>query len=401
MPEYTYRARAADGREVAGTLTAQTEERAAALLRNNNLLPLQIAERKTLAATLNINVLGGVNRKDLILFTRQLGSMIQAGVPILQALRALMRQVSKDSFRKLLTQLTFDVESGLSLSAAMAKYPNVFSAYILGLVRTGEASGQLADSLNLLSDYIEQDYTFVRKVRVALIYPAFILTTVIILVVIMFSFVVPQLVTLFEDAGVTLPLTTRILIAVTTFVARYWYVLIAIAGALALLFRSYYRTPEGRYALSSLVLRLPVIRGLFQKIFLTRLTSILHTLLKTDVPVIEALNLARDAVGNRVYQRILDRTTQAIRDGASMSSVWEQESYMPPMLTTMVAVGERSGEVERAFSEANRFFKRDVEDVLGSLSVLLEPILIIILGIGVGFVVAAVLLPIYNLVVVL
>jgi type II secretory pathway component PulF len=146
---------------------------------------------------------------------------------------------------------------------------------------------------------------------------------------------------------------------------------------------------------------LPGLRSLFQKIFLTRLTSIMQTLLAADVPIIEALNLTRDAVGNKVYERILGDTSQAIKDGANMSQVWEQEAYMPVMLTTMVAVGERSGEVERSFKQANSFFKRDVDEILATLSVLIEPVLIIILGIGVGFIVAAVILPIYNLVVVI
>ncbi|MDP3997551.1 MAG: type II secretion system F family protein [bacterium] len=402
MSSYSYRARNAAGQEVKGSLQAPTEERARALLQSHSLIPLEINSGAGVRSLLNRNVLGGrVNTKDLVLISRQLSSMINAGVPVLEAIRALVKQSDKASLRQLLTDIAYDIEDGASLSQAMSKYPATFSVFYLGVVRTGEASGRLSNSLGVMADYLEQTYNFTRKIRSALMYPLFVITAVIIVVVIMFLFVMPQLTALFTEASVRLPLPTRILIAATSFFQGYWYIVVLIAIALAIITRSYLKTPEGQYTLSSLVLRIPGLKVIFQKVYLSRLTSVLHTLFLSDVPVLESLQIARESIDNKIYQRILDDTRTAVKDGASLSSVWENEPYIPPMLTATVAVGERSGEVHKAFAEAHRFFQRDVDEILSSVTVFLEPVLVVLLAIGVGIVVSAVILPIYNLVLVL
>jgi type IV pilus assembly protein PilC len=400
MAKFIYRARTADGKLVKGTLRAASEERALVLLRSHNLNPIEVVVGQE-ASLLNRTIGRGVSPKDLILFFRQASSMISAGVPILQALQALVKQVNKSSFKRVIEDMVYDIEAGESLSISMSKHDTVFSPFTIGVVRTGEASGRLSASLAAIGDHLEQDYNFTRRVRAAMIYPVFLLTVVIILALLMFTFVLPQLVALFADAGVTLPWPTRVLISVTTFFSRYWLLLAALGVVLGLLLRSYLKTPEGRYNLSTAVLRLPIIRRLFQKIYLARVTSVLHTLFTSDVPALESFELAKEAVGNRVFQRIMDDTIKAIKDGASISFVWQHEPNIPPMLTTMVAVGEKSGEVGLAFNQASTFFRRDVDSILDSIAVLLEPIMILILGVGVGIVVGAILLPIYNLVLVL
>lgn len=401
MAHFMYRARTAEGQLTRGRLRAPSEDRAASLLRSHGLTPvdIQIVAKTSL---LNRQIFGGgVGTKDLILLSRQMASMIRAGVTILNALKALQRQVSKPIFRSLLDEIIYDIEGGESLSAALQKHPETFSPFFLGVVRTGEASGRLSTTLSSLADHLERDYVFVRKVRSALVYPLFVLVVVVLLAAVMFVYVLPQLTALFSDAGVTLPLPTRILLALTLFFQKYWLVVIVAIVALVVLGRSYLRTAEGRYSLSSFILHLPVFKSLFQKLYLARLTSVMHTLFESEVPILQSLQLARDAVGNKVYQRIVDETITAVRDGATISSVWEQEVFIPPLLSTMVGVGEKSGEIAKAFAEASRFFERDVNAILDTLTVLLEPILIIIIGAGVGIVVSAVLLPIYNLVLVI
>lgn len=400
MAKFIYRARTIDGKLVKGTLRAASQERAIILLRSHNLNPIEV-EIGQEVSILNRTVFNAVSPKDLILFFRQLGSMISAGVPILQALQALVKQVTKSSFKRIVEDMVYDIEAGESLSIAMSKHSQVFSSFAIGVVRTGEASGRLSTSLAAIGDQLEQDYNFNRRVRAAMIYPVFLLAVVFILAILMFTFVLPQLVALFADAGVQLPWPTRILIGLTNFLSRYWLVVFALVGVLGFLLRSYVRTPEGRYTVSTMVLGIPVLRKLFQKIYLARLTSILHTLFTSDVPALESFELAKEAVGNRVFQRIMDDTIKAIKDGSSISIIWQQEPNIPPMLTTMVAVGEKSGEVGLAFNQASTFFRRDVDSILDSIAVLLEPVMILILGVGVGIVVGAILLPIYNLVLVL
>ncbi len=401
MATFAYRARQTNGALTRGTLRAANEERASSLLRAHGLAPVsleRIEEQSILHRSLSF---GSVGTKELIVFFREAASMILAGVPVLETLKALQLQSKKERFTKIIREIIYDIEAGESLSIALSKHANTFNQFILGIIRTGEASGKLGESLNAIAMQLEEEYGFQRKVRAALIYPAFVLVLVVVLVLIMFTFVLPQLVGLFQDAGVQLPLPTRILIAITNFLTTYWAILIMCVITIGLLFRSWIKTAEGRYTFSSMALSIPVLREIIQKVYLARMTSALATLFASDVPVIEALSLAREAIGNRVYQRILDDTVQAIKDGASISYVWAQEPHIPAMLTTMVNVGEKSGEVAKAFQQANKFFARDVADILETITILLEPILIIILGIGVGIIVGSVLLPIYNLVLVI
>lgn len=398
-PQYKYEANVAGGRTITGQLHAPSKERAEEVLRSHGYTPLSVNPAKSL---LNLTVYGGrVGTRELIMFSRQLSSMIGAGVPVLQAIQSLARQSNKANFRSLLEEIAYDVESGQPFSQSLTKHPDIFSPFFLGVVRTGEASGRLSEVLASISDHLEQDYSFIRKVRAALMYPVFVLIVAIFLSIIMLMFIMPQLADLFADANIPLPLPTRILLFFTTFTQRFWYLLVIAVVIGAFILRSYLKTPEGRFTISSFILRIPGINTLFQKIYLARLTSLLHTLFLSSVPVIQALSLARSAVSNQVYQRILNRTIKSVRDGSTISSVWRNELYIPPMLTAMISVGERSGNVAEAFSEAHKFFKADVEDALGSITVLLEPILVIGLGVGVGIIVAAVILPIYNLVLVL
>lgn len=402
MAQFTYRARTATGELTRGKLRAASADRAAALLRSHGLMPVEITPAPEEPSLLSRNIWGGpVSRKDLLLFSRQLSSMIQAGVPVLEGLKAMQQQVEKQSFRQVLRDLAYGVESGEALSAALSKHPTAFSPFYVGVVRTGEAGGRVSHALEVLATQIEQDYVFLQKIRAAVTYPIFVVILVMILSLIMLVFVLPQLTSLFAEAKVALPWPTRLVISVTNFFRGYWLLILAAAAAFGLILRSYLKTPEGQYTFSAYLLRVPGLRQLMQKIYLARLTSILQTLFESDVPVIQALTLARDAIGNRVYQRILADTAAAVRDGASLSTVWQHEPYIPPILATMVAVGEKGGTVARSFAEASAFFRRDVEAILSSVTVLIEPILIVVLGLGVGVIVAAVLLPIYNLVLVL
>lgn len=401
MATFNYQAKTTAGKEVKGSLQAVSEERARALLRANNLIPVTVSSAEN-KGILGMNIGGGkVTTKEKIIFSRQLASMIHAGVPVFESITALVRQAESPTLRKLLQEIAYDIEGGRSLSQALGRHQDTFSQFYLGVIRTGEASGHLSDSLIILADYLEQNYAFMRKVRSALMYPAFVIVVVIVVIGLMLAYVVPPLVELFQEAQVPLPLPTRMLIGVTNFFNSFWYLIITLALVLGVILRYYFRTPEGRYTLSSLVLHVPLLNTLFVKIYLTQMTSIMDTLFRSDVPVLESLRITQSSMSNKVYQQIIEGTAAAVKDGASLSEVWENEPYIPPMLTTMIAVGERSGEVHKAFSEAQRFFKRDVDEILEQLTVFLEPLLVIILAIGVGIIAAAIILPIYNLVLVI
>ncbi|MEX1111875.1 MAG: type II secretion system F family protein, partial [Candidatus Andersenbacteria bacterium] len=225
MAQYTYEARDENGKMTKGTLRAANEERAISLLKSHGMEPVSVEAADDAPFWEREMKTFSVSTKDLILFTRQMSSMIRAGVPIIETLRAIEEQVQKPAFKKILEEMAYDIEAGESLSNAMTKHPKAFTPFILGIVRTGEVSGRLSESLESVSEYLEQDYTFMRKVRAAMAYPIFVLVVVVVLTIIMFTFVLPQLIALFDDSGVQLPWPTRVLIAVVTFMQSYWIIM--------------------------------------------------------------------------------------------------------------------------------------------------------------------------------
>jgi type IV pilus assembly protein PilC len=290
------------------------------------------------------------------------------------------------------------VEGGDALSNTLEKFPRIFSEFFISMVRSGEASGRVADTLRQLADHEEQDYELLRKVRGALIYPAFVISSMIIIGIVMMLFVIPQLVELFQASDVPLPWTTRILIAVSTFLGTYWWFVLLFLALVAYLTRSYLKTPEGRLAGSALILRLPVFGALLRKLYLSRFASALETLVDSEVPVIRALLISRDILGNRVYQAIIDQAAQEVKNGSSISAALEKYPEIPLMVSQMIGVGERSGQLGKSLGAIHRFYRREVDDALQNMTQLIEPVVIVLLGIGVALLIASVLMPIYQLV---
>lgn len=398
MPEYFYRARTRLGDVTKGTIKAASSERANKMLSEHGLVPLELQDVRERGVWRRELKFRGVKIRDRAIFARQLATMIETGIPILQALRILVQQTESARLSDILREVSYNVEAGGALSSALEKTPSVFSEFFVSMVRSGEASGRVAGALNTLADHEESDAELLRKVRAALTYPAFVVLVMIILVIIMAAFVLPQIVALFLEAGVPLPLPTRALIAVTTFFQGYWWFVIALVALATYLLGTYLRTPEGRYNGSAFVLRLPVLGGLARKLYLARFAGALQTLLDAEVPVVRALLIARDVLSNRVYQSIIDGTVEEVKGGSTISSALERYPEIPLMVSEMVSVGERSGRLGAAFGSVHRFFRRDVDSALSNLTTLLEPLVIVLIGIGVAVLLVAILMPLYGLV---
>lgn len=398
MPEYSYRARTRLGRVTKGTVKAANPERASAMLAEHGLVPLELQDVRELRFWKRELKIGGVRIRDRAIFARELSTMIEAGIPILQALRILAQQTESARLADILRNVSYEVEGGSPLSNALEKYPRAFSDFFISMVRSGEASGQVSRSLSALADHEERDAELIRKVRTALLYPIFVLAVMIVLVLVMANFVMPQLTDLFREANVSLPLITRLLLGVTLFLQGYWWFVLLFLGIAGYIAFAYLRTPEGQYNLSSFVLRVPGLSTLLQKLYLARFSGALQTLLDAEVPVVRALLIARDVLSNRVYQEIIERTAEDVKNGSTISQAFERYPDVPMMVSAIVSVGERSGQLGRAFGNIHRFYRRDVDDALGNLTALIEPVVIILVGVGVAFLLAAVLLPLYGLV---
>lgn len=398
MPEYSYRARTRLGRATRGTIKAASPERASEMLAEHGLVPLEIQDVRELRFWKRELKFGGVRTRNRAVFARELATMIEAGIPILQALRILAQQTDSARLADILRNVSDEVEGGSLLSNALEKYPKDFSEFFISMVRSGEASGQVSKALLSLAEHEERDAELIRKVRTALIYPAFVLAMMAVLVLIMANFVLPQLTELFAEADVALPLITRVFLGGTLFVQRFWWFVLLFLGMAGYIATSYLRTQEGRYNASAFVLRLPLFSTLLQKLYLARFSGALETLLEAEVPVVRALLIARDVLANRVYQDIIERTTEEVKNGSTISQSLERYPDIPMMVSAMVGVGERSGRLGQAFGNIHRLYRRDVDDALNNLTVLIEPIVIVVIGIGVAFLLAAVLLPIYGLI---
>lgn len=398
MPDYFYRARTRLGDVTKGTIKAVSSERANEMLMEHGLVPLELKDTKELGFLRREIRFRGVKIRDRAVFARQLATMIEAGIPILQAIRVLTQQTENARLADILREVSYEVEGGNSLSNGLEKYPHVFSEFFISMVRSGEASGRVSAALNTLADHEERDAELVRKVRTALIYPIFIIVVMVVLMIIMAAFVLPQLITLFTEANVQLPWTTRVLIAVTTFTQKYWWFILLFAAFTAYLLFAYLKTPEGRYNGSAILLRLPALGRLLRKLYLARFAGALETLIEAEVPVVRALLIARDVLTNRVYQTIVDRTVEDVKGGSPISTALERYPEIPVMVSEMISVGERSGQLAQSFGAIHRFFRRDVDDALANLTALIEPVVIVLIGIGVAILLSAVLMPIYQLV---
>ncbi len=401
MAEFVYQAKNQQGQLIEGHIEASSEEQAVITLQQQNLVILSLdqAEKKLLEKDLTA-VLVRPNRKDVVIFTRQLATLIDADVPLVDGLHILSQQVEKASFKKVVLSIATDIEGGATLSIALSNYPKVFTGFYISLVRAGEVAGKLQSTLLYLADYLERSAALNSKLRGALAYPGFVLFALLIVTIIMMTTVLPQLLSIIRDAGVVdLPITTRILIATTDFVnANIIFILIGLIGAIVGGVY-YFKTPEGKEKIDSFLIHMPQFGKITRNLYLARMSETLSTLIKSGVPILQGLEITSEVVGNAVYRNILLEARTSVQNGGFMSEVFSNyPDVMPAMVTSMLAIGEKTGRTDSMLENIYRFYNAEAENNIANLSQLIEPVLILTLGLGVGILVSAVLLPIYSLV---
>ena len=395
--KFNYKARNKEGNIQSGEVVAVDESKAEKLLSENGLVIVSIEKgQEDLFAKLN--PFGkSVNNKDLVLFSRQLSTLISARVPIIQSLRILQEQITNKYLLFIVGELISSLENGDSLSGAMTKYSNVFGNVYVSLVKSGEAAGNLDKSLIYLSDQLEKDYELRSKVKGAMTYPLFVLGALGIIGGLMFKFVLPNLTSVLLQQGGSLPETTIILIAATNFFNKFWWLLIMILAGLILGGRYYINTPTGRYQWDFLKIHFPIIGDIFKKIYLARFARNLSTLVLGGIPIIKALEIVAQVVNNVIYRDIILDTIVQITAGKSISDGLSGHPEFPGIVTQMVKVGEQTAKLDEIMSKLASFYEKEVDTKVSTLTTLLEPLIMIILGIGVGILVAGILMPIYNM----
>lgn len=394
---FFYRARDKEGVIKSGLVVAKDESRAEQLLAENGLIIIGL-ERREEPILERINIFAkSVKSKDLVLFSRQLATLVSARVPIIQALRILEDQVTNKYLLSITRDLIAAVENGESLSLAMSKHDKVFGNVYVSLVKSGEVSGSLDKSLTYLADQLEKDYELKRKVKGAMTYPIFVVGALVIVGILMFKFILPKLTAVLEEQGGELPAISQALIAFSKFFDVFWWVVILGIAGLILAIRFYISTVKGRYQWDTLKIHLPIIGDIFRKIYLARFSRNLSTLVKGGIPIIKALEIVSDIVNNVIYRDILLEGVEKISSGKSISESIAGHKEFPNIVIQMVKVGEETAQLSEISSKLASFYEKEVDAKVTTLTTLMEPIIMIILGVGVGVLVAGILLPIYNL----
>jgi len=404
--KFQYTARTKEGKLESDIAEAPSLEAAISMLQNQQLVIIEIKPFIE-AAYLNLNILtkqinnllNRIKSEDIVLFSKQLAILIQAKVPLVQSLRVLTKQTRNPNFAGIINAVANDVDAGMIFSRALSKYPRVFSNFFIQMTRSGEISGRLEETLTYLSDYINKQYLLNSKARGAMIYPAFIVGAFIIVGVLMLIFVVPNLTSILTESGQELPFVTRLLIGTANFTKNWGWIVFIILGAMVYFVRiSLKKSPEWQYAYDGLKLRFPIFGELLKKIYLARFSETLSTLSSAGIAISQSLEITADVVGNSVYKRIILEADEAVRKGSNISVVFARYPEILPMVTQMISIGEQTGKLDSILKQISAFFTEEVNRAFDNIVNLIEPILIVVLGVGVGILVAAILLPIYNLV---
>jgi type IV pilus assembly protein PilC len=401
MPIFTYTALNKDDKTVNGTIEAASKEGATQTLHKQQLRPLSVksaVEGKNLLHKLTGSK--KVKLKELMIFTRQLSTMVGAGVPLTRSLATMQEQAEGKYFKSVLASISKEVEGGTSLADSFAKYPNVFSDVYINMVRAGEAGGILDDILKRLAQQVEQDASMRKKIKGAMTYPLVILSITVIAFFVITIFIMPKLgkiITDLTDGKQKLPIYTRAMLGVSGFMQHFGVIVIIALVIAAWLFRRYIKTPKGKYQFHGLLLRMPVVNNIITKIAIARFARTFASLMSAGVGVLDALAITGGAIGNKVIEEELKEAAKAVKNGKQLSEPLSASKHFPKIVSQMLAVGEETGQIDTVLVKVADFYEEEVETIIDSLSAIIEPIMIVVLGAGVGLIAASVMGPIANL----
>lgn len=401
MADFKYEALDSQGKPQAGTLAANSQDAAIAALQRKGLTITSITgggDKSVWQQMQQVTLFGGVSSRDLVLLSRQIATLFEAQVSALRIFRLLAEQAEKPFLRQVLTEVSDDLQGGTAISKALEKHPKVFSDFYVNMVRSGEESGKLDQTFLYLADYIDRSYELGSKAKNALIYPAFILLTFIGVMVMMLTFVIPKIGAILEDSGQQLPVYTAIILGFSHFLVDYGiFLLIAIIIGGYFLFR-YIQTPAGQIMWSRFKFSIPYVGALYQKLYLARIADNMNVMLSSGISAVRALEITANVVEDDVYEGILREAIEAVKGGAPLSQTLARYSpgEIPGIFVQMLQIGEETGEMGNILDRLAKFYNREVNAAVDTLVSLIEPVLIVGLAVGVGFLLASVLLPIYN-----
>ncbi|HOX29858.1 MAG TPA: type II secretion system F family protein [Candidatus Paceibacterota bacterium] len=394
---FTYQARTKIGDVKIGVIDASSKKAAIDMLQRDGLFVTQL-RKESESFSKRFRLMDRISGKEVAIFSRQLAVMFKANVSLVESLRTIGGQFTNQSFREKILKISQDVEAGTSLSNAFAKYPDIFSSFFIAMIKAGEVSGNLSEQLTYLADYLEKNYYLSGKIKGAMVYPALIVIVVIAVLFMLSYFVLPNLLSTLTETGAELPLITQIVIVGSNFIRGPGGLLLILGMVLIMIFAMrYYKSDKGRIFFDKLFLRVPVFSSLLRMVYLSRFADNLSTLVSGGIPITQSLEITGNIVGNIVYKEVILKTRDGVRRGQTISSIlYNYPELFPPMFTQMILVGEQTGSLDKSLSTLVNFYEKESDSAIDGLLTLIEPVLIILLGVIVGGIVAAVMIPMYS-----
>lgn len=399
MPFYKYKVINKNFEKEQGNMEAANERQVENVLisRGYQIISVQKSLSDQFSKALINKIFNRIKSKDLVVFFRQFSVLISSSITLTQSLRILSDQMDNASLRSILIEISNDVDTGERLSDAMEKHNNIFTVFHISIIQAGEKSGKLDESLNYLADEEEKSYDIVKKIKNAMMYPAIVLSAMLIVGVLMMIFVIPKLVDIFNEVGGELPITTRILIGASNILVNYWpYVLIVVIG-LVVGVKFFARKPFGRKQIDLIVLRLPIFGRIIQRMNIIHFTRSMSTLITGGITISNALKITRGIVTNTVFKDLVGQSIIEVEQGNSISTAFIKSKEVPPMVPKMMIVGEKTGKLDFVLQKLNEFYSKELDATLDNLMVLLEPVIMIIMGVAVGLMAVAIIMPMYSL----
>ncbi|MCX6703025.1 MAG: type II secretion system F family protein [Candidatus Wolfebacteria bacterium] len=397
--KYKYTAKTQDGELQAGFIESGSKDGAVAILRGHNLFILTIegAERSHWYDKI-FNFLSRVKINDLMLFTRQFSILLESKVSIGDSLRNLEKQTKNALLKEAIKEVSDDVDSGLALSQALEKRGDIFSDFYVNMIRPAEITGRMDEAMLFLADYIEKESAWISKIRNAMIYPFVVIFLFLIVAGVLLVAVFPQIGPVFIDAGVQLPLITRIFLGAGDFILKWWFALLVGLILFAIMIVDYMRSEEGRLVANELKIRLPIVGNLYRKIYVARFAEAVSVLIKGGVPLTQAIEISGRSIQNAIYSEVLHEIAEGVKRGELFSALlYQYDNYFPSLVGQLVSIGEGAGRIDEVLSRINVLYTREVNNLLDNLVELIQPLLITVIGVFIGLLFASILLPIYNL----
>lgn len=398
--KYIYQARTKDGKQESGTIEASSRDSAVETLSKYDIFVTSLVEDESAGSSIfkkKIKLLKGVSKKDLAIFSRQLAVMLDSRVPVVQSLNGLVIQTKKENLKEKIVEISKLVQEGTPLSDAFEKFPDIFNTFFVSLIRTGEASGKISESLYYLSDHLEREYDINSQIKGAMIYPAFVISVLGVVMIVIMVGVMPKLIELIKQSSSQPPFFTLLMLGFYQFLMGYWWVILLIFLALIGFGIYYFRTKAGKMFFDKYSLLIPFIGEFFKKTFLIRFAESISTLISAGLPINRALSITKDTVGNYIYKDIVTEIEKGVSEGEKINTILSKyPKYVAPFVIQMIQVGEETGKLDKNLVEIVNFYQKDVKRAIDSFTALLEPILIIVLGAIVALLAVSVLSPLYS-----